>query len=187
MYALGDSGADDRVAELDPTCQVTRWIPVGTPTYDVEDLDSTPDGILWLADIGDNNKVRPSVALIGFDPTGAEAATPRVLTYPDGAHDAETLLISNDGLPVIVTKDYLGSSDVYTPVGNQSVHDLSTTVPTQLNRSGTCNSPRPPLRAARLTEREQWPSLAARSATTAPSSLCAPTPTSTCIQHRTAT
>ncbi|MFE4502180.1 hypothetical protein ACFRFQ_20210 [Rhodococcus sp. NPDC056743] len=136
MYALGDSGADDHVAELDATCQVTRWIPVGTPTYDVEDLDSTPDGILWLADIGDNNKVRPSVALIGFDPTAAEAATPRVLTYPDGAHDAETLLISNNGLPVIVTKDYLGSSDIYTPVGNQSVHDLSTTVPTQLSKVG---------------------------------------------------
>ena len=109
---------------------------MGTETYDVEDLDSTTDGTLWLADIGDNNKIRTSVALIGFDPSGAEAATPRVLTYPDGAHDAETLLISHDGLPVIVTKDYLGSSDIYAPAGNQNVHDLSTTVPTQLNKVG---------------------------------------------------
>ncbi|PVX66132.1 UNVERIFIED_ORG: hypothetical protein FNL38_107294 [Nocardia globerula] len=136
MYAIGDSGADNRIAELDAGCHVTRWIPVGTETYDVEDLDSTTDGTLWLADIGDNNKIRTSVALIGFDPSGAEAATPRVLTYPDGAHDAETLLISHDGLPVIVTKDYLGSSDIYAPAGNQNVHDLSTTVPTQLNKVG---------------------------------------------------
>ncbi|MDI9915307.1 hypothetical protein [Rhodococcus sp. IEGM 1379] len=135
MYAIGDSGADDRIAELDATCQVTRWVSVGAPTVDVEDLDSTADGTLWLADIGDNNKVRSSVALIGFDPDTATATT-HPLSYPDGAHDAEALLIQNDGLPVIVTKDYLGSSYVYTPADRTSVHSLDTSVPTPLSKVG---------------------------------------------------
>ncbi len=106
MYAIGDSGSDDRVAELDSNCHVQRWISVGTPRVDVEDLSSTPDGHLWLADIGDNNAVRTSVGLIELDPASG-AATSYPLVYPDGAHDAETLLIQSDGVPVIVTKDYL--------------------------------------------------------------------------------
>lgn len=133
MYAIGDSGADDKIAELDATCQVSRWMPVNAPTIDVEDLDSTGDGTLWLADIGDNNKVRSSIALIGLVPGDASTST-RSLVYPDGAHDAETLLIQHDGLPVIVTKDYLGSSNVYVPTDRTSVHNLSTSVATPLSK-----------------------------------------------------
>ena len=135
MYAIGDSGADDQIAELDTNCQVTRWMPVGAPTVDVEDLDATADGALWLADIGDNNKVRSSISLIGFDPdTGTSTTHP--LAYPDGAHDAEALLIQNDGLPVIVTKDYLGASYVYTPTDRTSIHNLGTSTPTPLSNVG---------------------------------------------------
>ena len=38
------------------------------------------------------------------------------LTYPDGAHDAEALLLAPDGMPYIVTKEVLGASSVYRPV-----------------------------------------------------------------------
>jgi hypothetical protein len=38
------------------------------------------------------------------------------LTYPDGPHDAEALLVAPDGTPYLVTKEVLGSSGVYTPV-----------------------------------------------------------------------
>ena len=38
----------------------------------------------------------------------------RRLVYPDGPHDAETLLLPADGRPVIVTKDLGGRSGVYT-------------------------------------------------------------------------
>ena len=79
MYAIGDSGSDDRVAELDSNCHVQRWISVGTPRVDVEDLSSTPDGHLWLADIGDNNAVRTSIGLIELDPTSGAATS-----YPPG-------------------------------------------------------------------------------------------------------
>ncbi|MGW6659990.1 hypothetical protein [Rhodococcus sp. NPDC055024] len=134
-YAIGDSGSDDRVAELDSNCEVQRWINVGSPRVDVEDLSSTPDGHLWLADIGDNNAVRTSIGLIELDPTsGTTASYP--LIYPDGAHDAETLLIQGDGLPVIVTKDYFGASVVYTTAERQHVQDLSTSSPTILAEVG---------------------------------------------------
>ncbi|MFE5878098.1 hypothetical protein ACFQ6H_22785 [Rhodococcus sp. NPDC056506] len=135
MYAIGDSGSDDRVAELDSNCHVQRWINVGTPRVDVEDLSSTPDGHLWLADIGDNNAVRTSIGLIELDPTSG-TATSYPLVYPDGAHDAETLLIQSDGLPVIVTKDYFGASVVYTTAERQHVQDLSTSSPTILAEVG---------------------------------------------------
>lgn len=135
MYAIGDSGSDDRVAELDSNCHVQRWIRVGTPRVDVEDLSSTPDGHLWLADIGDNNAVRTSVGLIDLDPASG-AATSYPLVYPDGGHDAETLLIQSDGVPVIVTKDYLGASVVYTTAERQQVQDLSTGSPTMLAKVG---------------------------------------------------
>ncbi|MDI9900079.1 hypothetical protein QM716_09435 [Rhodococcus sp. IEGM 1409] len=129
MYAIGDSDSDDRVAELDSNCQVQRWINVGIPRVDVEDLSSTPDGHLWLADIGDNNAVRTSMGLIELDPaSGTATSYPRV--YPDGAHGAETLLIQCDGLPVILTKDYFGASVVYTTAERQHVQDLSTASPT---------------------------------------------------------
>ncbi|UJC78500.1 hypothetical protein D4768_12940 [Rhodococcus erythropolis] len=135
MYAIGDSGSDDRVAELDSNCHVQRWIDVGTPRVDVEDLSSTPDGHLWLADIGDNNAVRTSIGLIGLDPASG-ATTSYPLAYPDGAHDAEAVLIQSDGLPVIVTKDYLGASAVYTTAERQHVQDLSTAPPTMLAKVG---------------------------------------------------
>jgi len=135
MYAIGDSGSDDRVAELDSNCHVQRWIDVVAPRVDVEDLSSTPDGHLWLADIGDNNAVRTSIGLIELDPASG-ATTSYPLVYPDGAHDAEAVLIQSDGLPVIVTKDYLGASAVYTTAERQHVQDLSTAPPTMLAKVG---------------------------------------------------
>jgi hypothetical protein len=37
------------------------------------------------------------------------------LTYPDGPHDAEALLLAPDGTPYLVTKEILGASGVYRP------------------------------------------------------------------------
>ena len=37
------------------------------------------------------------------------------MTYPDGPHDAESLLLAPDGTPYIVTKEVLGDSGVYRP------------------------------------------------------------------------
>ncbi|GHP15671.1 hypothetical protein RN2511_004070 [Rhodococcus sp. NKCM2511] len=134
VYGIGDSGADDRVAVLDANCAVQRWIDVPVDPYDVEDMASY-DGSLWLADIGDNQLRRDTVALTRMDPETGAGELYR-LAYPDGAHDAETLLIEPGGRPVIVTKELSGVSGVYVPVGDESVTDLSSPGPTPLRKVG---------------------------------------------------
>jgi hypothetical protein len=83
--------------------------------YDPEDLALGADGTVWLADTGDNNRTRTTVALIGLHADGASTLTR--LAYPDGPHDAEALLLAPDGTPYLVTKEVLGASGVYRPDG----------------------------------------------------------------------
>ncbi|MFI8569476.1 hypothetical protein ACIGGF_23245 [Rhodococcus sp. NPDC078407] len=134
LFGIGDSGADDRVAVLNGNCAVERWIDVPVDPYDVEDLTSY-DGSLWLADIGDNQMRRDTVALTRIDPTTGAGELYR-LTYPDGAHDAETILIEHGGRPVIVTKELSGVSGVYVPAGDESVADLTNPGPTPMRKVG---------------------------------------------------
>lgn len=136
MYAIGDSNSDDRVAELDSHCRVTRWIPVPVPRVDVEDLAATTDGTLWLADVGDNKTRRSTVALIPMTPDGVTTGARR-LSYPDGAHNAEALLLTRAGTPIIVTKDFSGTAGIYTPATPAAVSELSTTVVTALQKIGS--------------------------------------------------
>jgi hypothetical protein len=51
--------------------------------------------------------------MIGVRPDGSTSLTR--LIYPDGAHDAEALLLAPDGTPYLVTKEVLGASAVYRP------------------------------------------------------------------------
>ncbi|MGW0042660.1 hypothetical protein [Rhodococcus sp. NPDC003348] len=122
IHAIGDSGTDDRVWVLDNQCQVIDTVPVPPTPVDVEDM-ALSDGRLWLSDTGDNNKVRQQVSLTDVDPaTGAGAM--HLLTYPDGPHDAETLLVGRDGRPVIVTKEVLAASGIYRPAGGATLDEL---------------------------------------------------------------
>lgn len=137
IYAVGDSGTDDRVAVLDMRCHVQRWLPVPIDPRDVEDLAVGPDGWLWLADIGDNGRQRETVALIGMARDGAGDGTLLRLTYPDGPHDAEALLLGADGVPVIVTKEIFGPAGVYVPAGAAGLGDLAEPGPSPLEKVGS--------------------------------------------------
>ena len=134
MYAMGDSGSDFRVAVLDRSCALQRWLTVPVEPYDVEDL-AAADGSLWLADTGDNRRSRDTVALTRMDPNAGAGELHR-LTYPDGAHDAETLLIEPGGRPVIVTKEMFGPSGIYTPAEAQTVGALPSPGPSPLVKRG---------------------------------------------------
>lgn len=65
---------------------------------------------LYLADIGDNDRSRDSILLTSVpvpDPALAPPAlqgTTWEYTYPDGPHDAETLVVAQDGRIIVVTK-----------------------------------------------------------------------------------
>ncbi|WP_104528013.1 hypothetical protein [Blastococcus saxobsidens] len=112
--ALDDGGDQVSVLGLDSACQVVDVQTAPVDPYDPEDLAVGPDGAVWVADIGDNDAKRPTVALHVLRPEGPALYR---LTYPDGPHDAEALLLAPDGTPYVVTKEVLGSSGVYRPAG----------------------------------------------------------------------
>ena len=117
-FAVGDSASRLEVMVLDPqTCAVADVItadvdPYDVDPYDVEDLALGADGALWLADTGDNYRIRRNVALHRLD-TDGDVTTFR-LVYPDGPHDVEALLLDSAGVPYLVTKDIFGACLLYT-------------------------------------------------------------------------
>jgi hypothetical protein len=113
LLAMNDGGSQAEVFVLDAGCTVAEVRSAPVDPYDPEDLALAADGTLWLADIGDNRADRATVALIGLRPDGGTSLTR--LSYPDGAHDAEALLLAPDGTPYLVTKEVLGASAVYRP------------------------------------------------------------------------
>jgi hypothetical protein len=116
-YVVIDDSSDQsshwRIFFLDDRCAVTRTARYPSTPRDTEDLTQARDGTLWVADIGDNGRSRQTVALWRLAKGGRSPVLYR-LTYPDGAHDAEALVLSGDGTPVIVTKDP-GSASLYQP------------------------------------------------------------------------
>ena len=126
LWTINDGGSRLRVFELDRSCRVLRTIEAGIDPYDVEDLARARDGTFWLADIGDNALNRSTVALERLRPDGS--ATLFRLTYPDGPHDAEAVLLTPSGQLFIATKEPL-ASNVYTPAG-----PLSAARPTPLRK-----------------------------------------------------
>lgn len=97
LVTSNDSGDSGRLFTVDAatgrTVQVTRW---SAHPVDVEALAPAPDGTIWVGDIGDNESSRSSVsvtpvALGPADDQGAAGPTYE-LVYPDGPHDAESLL-----------------------------------------------------------------------------------------------
>jgi hypothetical protein len=113
VLAMNDGGDQLAVYLLDPACQVIDAHTAAVDPYDPEDMAVAADGTVWLADTGDNNATRTTVALLALRPDGSTGVFR--LTYPDGPHDAEALLLAPDGTPYVVTKEILGASGVYSP------------------------------------------------------------------------
>jgi len=137
-YVVVNDGSDDpagrRIFFLDRRCAVTRTVGYPSRPRDTEDLASAADGTLWVADIGDNRLARTTIALWRLAPG---ARTPRLfrLAYPDGAHDAEALLLTRAGTPIVVTKS-AATATLYVPAA-----PLSAARPTPLRRAGAVTVP----------------------------------------------
>lgn len=119
FVVMNDGGEQLSVSVLDAACQVVEVRTAGVDPYDPEDLALGADGTFWLADTGDNNSARSTIALLALRPDGTSGVYR--LSYPDGAHDAEALLLAPDGTPYVVTKEVLGASGVYRPSAPLSV------------------------------------------------------------------
>ncbi|MEV7044897.1 hypothetical protein [Amycolatopsis sp. NPDC051061] len=130
LYAINDGGTKVQVFVLGRDCKVQKVLTDKTDPFDVEDLARTPDGRLWLSDTGDNQKGRLTVALLEMTPQGK--VTVHRLTYPDGQHDTEALIMDKAGTPYLITKDILGEARVYRPSG-----PLASPGPTNLEKVGT--------------------------------------------------
>jgi hypothetical protein len=128
-----------RIFFFDRDCQLTRSVSYPVPgARDPEDLAAAPDGTLWVADTGDNftnaaDNRRQTVALWRLAP-GSSTPVINRLTYPDGPHDAEALILDGQGAPVIVTKEPSGTAGLYVPTGPL---EPNTTAGVPLRKAGT--------------------------------------------------
>lgn len=118
-YVTVNDGADEashrKIFYLDRKCAVVRTVSYPSRPRDTEDLALAADGTLWVADIGDNGSNRSTIGLWRLAPGAGKPVLNR-LTYPDGPHNAETLLLTSAGTPIVVTKT-VGSAELYVPAG----------------------------------------------------------------------
>lgn len=115
FLTTNDSGDSGRVFAVDPasgaTVGVTHWSE--DPT-DVEALAPARDGGVWVGDIGDNTASRDSVEVTKVPVAASDATVDREtyeLDYPDGPHNAETLLSDpRTGRLYVATKSVFGGT-----------------------------------------------------------------------------
>ncbi|MER7993057.1 hypothetical protein [Micromonospora chalcea] len=124
-YVVINDGTDDpsrkRVFYLDAKCKVEKEVRYsGDGPFDTEDLALGPDRkTLWIADTGDNVEKktrRERVAVWTMPLSGAKQPVLHRLSYPGKEpHDAEALLVGDDNMPLVITKDLSGKSEIFTP------------------------------------------------------------------------
>lgn len=113
VVTVNDSGDSNRIFTVDPatgeTVGVTRWQGDAT---DIEALAPADQGHVYVGDTGDNaaNRDHVVIARVPFGRGDREVhAMTYDLTYPDGSHDAETLLVHpTTGQVLVVAKEFIG-------------------------------------------------------------------------------
>ena len=115
VSTTNDSGDDAVIYGFDPT----SGRPVGRTTYapevdDVEALAPGRDGVVWAGDVGDNAGHRKTIDVYSVVPGRGSHERPArryTFTYPDGPHDAETLLVHpRTGRMFVVSKSAFGGT-----------------------------------------------------------------------------
>jgi len=103
-----DVASHKRVFFLDQDCSIKKQVTYsGKGPRDTEDMVLSADGsTLWIADIGDNDGTRDSVAVWKMPASGASSPKIYRMSYPAGErHDAEALLLTGKNTPIVVTKE----------------------------------------------------------------------------------
>jgi hypothetical protein len=119
MVTTNDSGNDPLVFVVDAkTGRTVGHTTFAEETVDVEALAPAGGREVWVADIGDNNEERDSVQVYRV-PVGrgdrTVAAPSYELVYPDGSHDAESLVAARGGRLYVITKELLGGTAYVAP------------------------------------------------------------------------
>lgn len=139
LWTNNDSGDTARVFLVDPRGKTHAVVNLtGAQAHDWEDVAAAGDGDkawIYAGDIGDNLLRRANIVIYRFrepkvDAGGAEIQTfeqkaaglaptfdvpceKLTLTYPDGAHNAESLIATPGGDIVILTKTPTGLSQIF--------------------------------------------------------------------------
>ncbi|MET9271346.1 hypothetical protein [Kribbella sp. NPDC003557] len=119
-WTVNDSGDTGRVFAVDTTGKVKAVLRFGAKVVDVEALGVDRDGTIYIADIGDNKQSRDQIEIYTIPEPETLEDESNVkyhrfdFKYPDGAHDAETLLIEPGTSQLyIVTKALKGTGSIY--------------------------------------------------------------------------
>lgn len=121
LWAHNDSGKPEIFA-LDANGKVTGRVSLsGAAVVDWEAMASGPCGsstCLYIADIGDNSAGRSEIIVYRVPEPAKASGSAQVsgvfrASYPDGAHDAEALLVAPDGTLYVVTKGDTGHVALY--------------------------------------------------------------------------
>jgi hypothetical protein len=127
LYLNNDSGDGPYFYVADARGGATTRVAVeGFAPRDVEAIAIGPCAAattcIWLGDIGDNARVRDTVAFVAaaeVDAFAAQVAPVRTITarYPDGPHDAEAFAFHPNGDLYLVTKTYRSADRSSEPAG----------------------------------------------------------------------
>ena len=166
LWAHNDSG-DPFVFALSAAGGVkSRVYVTGAQVWDWEDISVGPcpkGTCLYIADIGDNDRRRRTVTIYRTpEPAPGAAQTENVevlhATYPDGAHDAEALIVLPSGEMLIVTKGNFAPAAIYrfpSPFRNGvtvPLERVAALLPTKANGKDTSAA-----RNTRITDAEASP------------------------------
>lgn len=134
VWIVNDSGGGELVYGVDGSGRTVAELTLGD-IYNRDweamapGVDDGGDPALWIADIGDNDAQWDSLRVYRIsEPAelGVQDAPWRRVTlrYPDGAHNAEALLVDAEGRLFVVTKEAIGAGIYATP----GVPEFGTTV-----------------------------------------------------------
>jgi hypothetical protein len=155
LWTHNDSGQPVLFA-LDTHGAVTGRVRLtGAPVVDWEAIAVGPcpaGSCIYIGDIGDNSAARKSISVYRFAEPADSPASVKVTdvfhaTYPDGAHDAETLLVTPPGDLYIVTKGDTSAVALY-----KFPHQLTPGATHRLELVGAPRDPGPVSRPERITD-----------------------------------
>jgi hypothetical protein len=146
LWTHNDSGDDAFIYALDTTGKkLGTWKIAGAKNHDWEDIatfkNQNGECFLYLGDTGNNNSKRDSFTIYKVKEPIVSAATDSSkknplttdqseaikFSYPDSAHDAETLMVHPVTGDIYVLTKYLGSAaGVYKLAANYNPNDTNT-------------------------------------------------------------
>ncbi|HEY1487398.1 MAG TPA: hypothetical protein VGF84_14930 [Micromonosporaceae bacterium] len=96
---------------LNSKCTRTNRLSYPGGAHDPQDVQVDKAGNVWVADSGDGAPSNRPFITLWKVPAGGGNITDYHFTYPDGAHQAEAMVLDGDGRPIFVTQPSSGNGE----------------------------------------------------------------------------